>query len=77
MEFLWDELTSIEDQYVSPQWHKKALQETEQRLVEGKEEVMDWNEAKQKLRNEFKPDTGLYFIVPQETLPLNHFPLYQ
>lgn len=54
MEFLWDELTSTENEYTSPQWHKNVLEETEQRLAEGKEEVMDWHQAKQLLRNEFK-----------------------
>jgi hypothetical protein len=54
MEFLWEELTLEEDKYSSPQWHKNALIETEKRLAEGKEKIIDWNEAKQLLRNEFK-----------------------
>jgi hypothetical protein len=54
MEFLWDELTSAKSDYVSPSWHKDALLEAERNLAAGKEEVIDWNEAKRLLRNEFK-----------------------
>ena len=54
MEFLWEELTNEERKYSSPNWHKDALSETEKRMQEGKEKVIDWNEAKQLLRNEFK-----------------------
>ena len=54
MEFLWNELTTSAQAFSSPQWHKDALDATAQRLAEGKEEILDWNEAKQQLRNEFK-----------------------
>ena len=54
MEFLWSELTTTQEQYTSPQWHKDALAETEQRLAQGKEQVLDWSQAKQMLRDEFK-----------------------
>jgi hypothetical protein len=47
MEFLWEELT-LEEELDSPDWHKKALSETEKRMV------IDWSEAKQLLRKEFK-----------------------
>jgi 3-oxoacyl-(acyl-carrier-protein) synthase len=53
MEFLWDELTFSKDKYSSPTWHKNALRETEKRMLEGKEDAIDWNEAKQLLRNDF------------------------
>lgn len=54
MEFLWEELTSDDSEFDSPDWHKKALSDTEKTIAEGKEKVIDWNEAKQLLRNEFK-----------------------
>ncbi len=54
MEFLWAELTFEEKKYYSPDWHKDALSETENRMAEGKEKIIDWNEAKQLLRNDFK-----------------------
>ncbi len=37
----------------SPEWHKKALQETEQRFAEGKERIWDWYTAQNKLRKHF------------------------
>ncbi len=54
MEFLWEELTSKQDTYASPVWHEDALRATERRVSEGKEKLIDWNEAKQLLRNDFK-----------------------
>lgn len=54
MEFLWEELSLEVDKYSSPQWHKNALRETEKRVAEGKEKIIDWNEAKYLLRNDYK-----------------------
>ncbi|OQY01510.1 MAG: hypothetical protein B6I26_04065 [Desulfobacteraceae bacterium 4572_130] len=54
MEFLWEELTLEEKEFDSPDWHRKALADTEKRLGKGKEKIIDWKKAKQLLRNEFK-----------------------
>ena len=51
---LWADLLSEEELLGSPAWHKKALQETEQRLAEGKERILDWNSAKKELRKHFE-----------------------
>ncbi|MGD9823442.1 addiction module protein [Desulfobacter sp.] len=37
---LWTDLLSEEELLESPAWHKKALQETEQRFEEGKERII-------------------------------------
>jgi hypothetical protein len=50
METLWEELSRPDDQFESPSWHAKELAATEQRLAEGKEQVMDWEAAKKILR---------------------------
>ncbi|HCY85641.1 MAG TPA: acyl-protein synthetase [Desulfobacteraceae bacterium] len=50
MDALWADLLSEEEHLESPEWHKKALQETESRLAEGKERVLDWHAAKKELR---------------------------
>ena len=42
----------------SPEWHKKALQETEQRVAEEKERTLDWHIAKKELRKHFDIVTG-------------------
>ncbi len=53
MEFLWKELTEEGVEFESPQWHKTALNETEVRMAQGKEEAIDWEKAKNQLRKKF------------------------
>lgn len=50
MEALWVELSRDDAEFESPAWHATALKETAQRLAEGREEVMDWEQAKAELR---------------------------
>ena len=51
METLWEELSRPDDEFESPAWHAKELAATERRLAEGKEQVLDWDAAKQSLRS--------------------------
>ena len=51
METLWDELSRGRGpELVSPAWHAEALAETERRLADGLEEVLDWQRVKADLR---------------------------
>ena len=54
MDALWADLLSEEELIESPTWHKRALQETEKRLAEGKERIVDWHTAKKELREHFE-----------------------
>ncbi len=54
MEALWEELSQPDSAYESPAWHAKELAETEKRVAEGKEQVMEWESAKTQLRDRFK-----------------------
>ncbi|MDO8721198.1 MAG: addiction module protein [Syntrophales bacterium] len=54
MEAIWKDLSDEEEQVESPDWHKKALQETEFRLSSGQEEIVDWQDAKKDLRDRFE-----------------------
>lgn len=54
MEAIWEDLSNEEEQIESPDWHKKALQETEDRLSLGQEKIVDWQDAKKELRNRFE-----------------------
>jgi len=54
METLWEELSRSEAELESPAWHAEELARTEQRLAEGKEEILDWESAKKKLRKQFE-----------------------
>jgi hypothetical protein len=51
---LWDDLTHDTEYVQSPGWHEQALEETRQQLANGEIDSVDWNEAKQILRNKLK-----------------------
>jgi hypothetical protein len=50
MEALWADLTRKADSFESPAWHGEVLRERDQRIAEGKESFVDWDEAKRQLR---------------------------
>jgi hypothetical protein len=54
METLWEELSRSDSEFESPAWHAKELAETERRLAEGNEQILDWEGAKKKLRKRFE-----------------------
>ena len=51
MEKIWADLTSNEDSIEIPDWHIQALEETEKRIKEGKEHFLNWESAKEAIRN--------------------------
>ena len=50
METLWDDLSREEAELESPAWHETTPAETQQRLANGQEQVLDWEQAKAELR---------------------------
>jgi hypothetical protein len=54
MEAIWEDLSREGEQIESPDWHRQALQETDQRLMSGQEKTMDWDDAKKELRKRFE-----------------------
>jgi hypothetical protein len=54
MEALWEDLSIPDGEFDSPAWHAKELAETERRLSENKEQILDWEAAKRTLRNKFE-----------------------
>jgi hypothetical protein len=54
MEAIWEDLSKDDDQIESPDWHLQALQETDQRLRSGQENIVDWHDAKKELRKRFE-----------------------
>lgn len=50
MHELWEDLATDDQALQSPGWHEDALQETADRVRDGKEGVRDWADAKQELR---------------------------
>lgn len=51
MELLWAELSRDEAELESPTWHADALRETAERRARGEETVLDWEQAREKLRS--------------------------
>lgn len=53
METIWKDLARDERQVKSLDWHFDGLKTREQRRKAGKENVLDWDEAKKELRRRF------------------------
>ena len=53
MEELWADLSRNQEQFESPRWHEEVLKEREERVKEGLERPIDWEEAKEDLRQRF------------------------
>lgn len=50
MEALWDDISRTEAAPDVPQWHKDVLDEREQLITEGKARFIDWEDAKEQIR---------------------------
>jgi hypothetical protein len=53
MEALWADLSRHEAAVELPAWHAKVQHETAQRVAGGKETAIDWETAKNELRQRF------------------------
>ncbi len=49
MESLWEELSKNQEEYPSPDWHRKVLDDREQAVREGKDGFVDWDKAKKNI----------------------------
>lgn len=54
MEAIWEDLSVEEETIESPVWHQEALKESEQRRMAGRENILDWKDAKRELRKRFE-----------------------
>lgn len=50
METLWADLSRKADSFESLAWHADVLRERDQRIAEGKEACVSWEDAKRDLR---------------------------
>jgi hypothetical protein len=57
MEALWQDLTRGEETFESPSWHALVLRIREERIRTGAETFIDWERAKQMLRETFDEDS--------------------
>ena len=78
MEALWADLSKNETQLESPQWHNDILKETAARVAAGQEQILDWPEAKQKLRKRFEiqPDKLISPVGTADTSPVIYRRVY-
>ena len=51
MEMLWEDLCRTVPDFSSPSWHEEVLKEREQRIRDGKDKFVDWDQAKKDIRN--------------------------
>ncbi len=54
MEAIWADLSRNEQEIESLAWHQQVLSEREERVRSGQERFMDWDAAKQELRDRLK-----------------------
>ena len=54
MEAIWDDISSVEENLEIPQWHKDILNEREQLIADGKARFIDWEEAKEQIKQAVK-----------------------
>jgi hypothetical protein len=54
MEAIWEDLSRDEAAFESPAWHREELAATEERVKAGKEQFIDWEQAKKELRERFE-----------------------
>lgn len=54
METLWVDLSRNEQEIESPEWHEQVLRERDERVRTGQESFIDWETAKQQLRDRLK-----------------------
>jgi putative addiction module component (TIGR02574 family) len=54
MEKLWDDLCRDPESISSPEWHKEVLQAREMEINEGKAKFSDFDQAKERIRNQTK-----------------------
>lgn len=50
IEQFWEELSREEASIESPAWHAEALANAEQAVASGQAEFIDWDQAKERLR---------------------------
>ena len=51
MEILWNDICRSAPDFSSPSRHENVLKEREQKLRDGKDKFVDWDQAKQDIRD--------------------------
>ena len=75
MEAIWEDLTREDEEVESPTWHLDVLLETNQQLRSGKEKILDWSEAKKKLRGTLRMKIKLLSAALEDLYALQEISL--
>jgi hypothetical protein len=51
MELLWDDICRKVPDFASPPWHGDILKDREEKIKQGKEEFIDWEQAKKDIQD--------------------------
>ena len=51
LEVVWEDLCRVPQDIPSPSWHEDVLRAREKRMREGSSQMVDWSDAKQKIRD--------------------------
>jgi len=54
IEALWGDLVGDESSFPDLSWHETELKATEDKLLAGEVDVLDWQQAKKELRSRFE-----------------------
>lgn len=54
MEMIWDDISHTSSNFPSPSWHEDVLRERDAKIASGEDKLVDWESAKQQLRNSCK-----------------------
>jgi len=51
MELLWDDICRNVKEFASPKWHEEILKDREEKIKQGKDKFIDWEQAKRDIRD--------------------------
>ena len=54
IETLWSDLSAADVDIPVPEWHERQLRDTDAAFNAGREEILDWQDAKKNLRARFE-----------------------
>ncbi len=54
LEELWEDLSRTPEDIPSPEWHADVLRAREQRMKDGTAQLVDWSEAKSRIKDAVK-----------------------
>ena len=54
IEMIWDDISHTSNDFTAPSWHEDVLRDRDAKIASGEDKLLDWDLAKQKLRDPSK-----------------------